>query len=205
MEHRKFPLLCNHCANPPCVRVCPTQATFQRADGRLLHFEEWWVRHRAALPAVAFEQPGVESAAPAPGVLESIAVADVVVLPPSNPVVSIGTVLHVPGIRAALTSGPAPVVGVSPIIGGAPVRGMADVCLAAIGVRSTAEAVARHYGPRSAGGLLDGWLVDEADEAAAEALRADGWASRAVPTLMTDVGAAARIARAALDLAVVAH
>jgi LPPG:FO 2-phospho-L-lactate transferase len=173
------------------------------ADGRLLHFEEWWVRHRAALTAVGFEQPGVESARPAPGVLEAIAVADVVVLPPSNPVVSVGTVLGVPGIRAALTSGPAPVVGVSPIVGGAPVRGMADTCLAAIGVASTAEAVARHYGSRAGGGLLDGWLVDQVDAGAADALSAEGWASRAVPTLMTDVAAAARIAGAALDLVAV--
>src|SRR4051794_24799774 len=80
---------------------------------------------------------------------------------PSNPVVSIGTILAVPGVRDALRSTPARVVGVSPIVGGAPVRGMADACLAAIGVETTAAAVARHYGRRSGGGVLDAWLVDD--------------------------------------------
>ncbi len=94
-----------------------------------IHFEEWWVRHRAALPARRFVQRGVGGARPAPGVLEAIAAADLVILPPSNPVVSIGTILGVPGIRDAVRHASAPVVGVSPIVGGAPVRGMADACL----------------------------------------------------------------------------
>ncbi len=94
---------------------------------KVLHFQEWWVRHRAALPATAIVAIGAPDAAPAPGVLEAIAAADVVVLPPSNPVVSIGTILEVPGIRAALRT--RPTVGLSPIIGGSPVRGMADACL----------------------------------------------------------------------------
>ena len=78
---------------------------------------------------------------------------------PSNPVVSIGTVLGLPEIREAIVNGPAPVVGVSPIIGGAPVRGMADACLPVIGVEVSAEGVGRHYGARSADGLLDAWLI----------------------------------------------
>src|SRR6266542_1441348 len=104
---------------------------------------------------------GARVAAPAPGVLEAIAAADVVLLPPSNPVVSLGTILQVPGIREALER--KVVVGVSPIIGGAPVRGMADACLAAIGVPTSAASVAAWYGS----GLLNGWLVDDADKAAA--------------------------------------
>jgi LPPG:FO 2-phospho-L-lactate transferase len=162
---------------------------------RAIHFQEWWVRHRAALPAHAFICVGADDAKPAPGVLEAIAAADVVVLPPSNPVVSIGTVLQVAGIREALAE--KPVVGVSPIVGGAPVRGMADACLSAIGVETTAEAVGRHYGARSAGGLLDGWLVDSSDEGAV----VPGVRVRAVPLLMTDLEATAAMARAALDLA----
>ncbi|MCL2782067.1 MAG: 2-phospho-L-lactate transferase CofD family protein, partial [Actinomycetia bacterium] len=70
-----------------------------RAARRAIHFQEWWVRHRAALPASAFVQVGVADAKPAPGVLEAIATADLVLLAPSNPVVSIGTILGVPGIR----------------------------------------------------------------------------------------------------------
>jgi LPPG:FO 2-phospho-L-lactate transferase len=168
---------------------------------RTIHFEEWWVRHRAAVPARRFVQVGVEASTPAPGVLEAIAAADVVLLPPSNPVVSIGTVLGVPGIREALLTTPAPVVGVSPIVGGAPVRGMADACLAAIGVETSARAVAEHYGARRSGGLLDGWLVDTSDTAAVGPLTAAGIATRALPLLMTDEPATAAIVRAALELA----
>ena len=131
-------------------------------DGRTMHFEEWWVRHRAALPARGFVQTNLAAATPAPGVLDAIADADVVVLPPSNPVVSVGTILAIPGIRDALRATAAPVVGVSPIVGGAPVRGMADACLTAIGVETSAVAVAgTTAGARTA--ILDAWLVDERD------------------------------------------
>ena len=171
-----------------------------------IHFQEWWVRHHAALQAHEFVQVGVETAQPAPGVLDALRNADIVLLPPSNPVVSIGTILGVPGIRQALRTTPAPVVGVSPIVGGAPVRGMADACLSAIGVDTSAIAVARHYGPRrngsnDGGGLLDGWLVDDVDAASADALKESGIVTIARPLLMTDVTATQAIAGAALDLA----
>lgn len=160
-----------------------------------LHFQEWWVRHRAKLPAQAFVQVGVDDAAPAPGVLEAITGADLVVIAPSNPVVSIGTILGVPGIRDALVTGPAPVVGLSPIVGGAPVRGMADSCLPVIGVETTAEAVGRHYGARKEGGLLDGWLIHDTDSA-----DVPGVTVRAVPLMMTDDDATAAMMTAAQDL-----
>ena len=120
-------------------------------DGREqeLHFQEWWVRLHAAVPARKIEAVGAAEAAPAPGVLDAIADADFVLFPPSNPVVSIGIILAVPGIEEAVRS--QTVVGVSPIIGGAPVRGMADACLAAIGVQTSAVAVAAHYGAGAAG------------------------------------------------------
>ena len=133
-----------------------------RAPGRaerVVHFQEWWVRMHAATPAAQIVASGAEQARPAPGVLDAIEAADVVLFPPSNPVVSIGTILAVPGIRAAVAA--KTVVGVSPIIGGSPVRGMADACLAAIGVETSAAAVAAHYGPE----LIDGWLVDDQDKA----------------------------------------
>lgn len=166
-----------------------------------IHFQEWWIRHRAQLPAHAFVLVGVESAAPGPDVLAAITDADVVLLPPSNPVVSIGTILQVPGIADALRETAAPVVGVSPIVGGAPVRGMADACLEAIGVATTAAAVATHYGARSSGGFLDGWIVDSADEDAVDEVTAAGIRCLARPTLMTDVAATAQIADACLRLA----
>ncbi|QHT55339.1 2-phospho-L-lactate transferase [Cellulomonas sp. H30R-01] len=176
------------------------ETTVETVDGRTMHFEEWWVLHRAAIPARAFHQGDVTVAEPAPGVLEALADADVVVVPPSNPVVSVGTILGVPGIRDALRATPAPVVGVSPVIGGAPVRGMADACLTAIGVETAADAVARHYGRRADGGVLDAWLVDDADAAVVEPLSAEGWRVASAPTLMTDVPATAAIAARALAL-----
>ena len=158
---------------------------------RAMHFQEWWIKHHAALPAESITLVTHNELLPAPGVLEAIAAADVVLLPPSNPVVSIGTVLQVQGVRELL-AGKA-VVGLSPIIGGSPVRGMADACLTAIGVETSAEAVGRHYGSD----LLNGWLVDTVDEGAT----VPGVEVRAVPLLMTDLGATAAMARAALDLA----
>ena len=169
---------------------------------RAIHFQEWWIRHRAAITAHDFVLVGVDAASPGPGVLDAIREADIVLLPPSNPVVSIGTILQVRGIRDAVRETSAPVVGVSPIVGGAPVRGMADACLSAIGVETDAAAVARHYGARSAGGILDGWLVHDATDAAAvESLAAHGITTRAVPLMMSDTEATAAIASAALDLA----
>ncbi len=167
-------------------------------ETKAIHFQEWWVKHRAGVPAKSFAFVGAETATAGPGVLEAIAEADAVVLAPSNPVVSIGTILNVPGVRDALRKTEAGVVGLSPIIGGNPLRGMADACLDAIGVETSAEAVGRHYGSRkcSADGILDAWLVHTGD-------RADvpGVAVRAVPLLMSDVDATARMARNALDLA----
>ena len=167
------------------------------AGERAIHFQEWWVRLHAAATARRIVVVGVESSTPAPGVLEAIREADVVLLPPSNPVVSIGTILAVPGVRDAVRGTRAPVVGVSPIIGGAPVRGMADACLHALGLETSAESVAGLYAD-----LLDGWLVDTSDAHLA-GRRVEG--SRAVvqarPLLMTDVGATAEIASAALALA----
>ncbi|TVT17502.1 2-phospho-L-lactate transferase [Amycolatopsis rhizosphaerae] len=164
---------------------------------KALHFQEWWVRYKAALPAHSIVPVGADEAKPAPGVLEAIAEADAVLFAPSNPVVSIGTVLAVPGIRDALRKTAAGVVGVSPIIGGKPVRGMADACLTAIGVETSAEAVGRYYGSRqtSDGGLLDGWLV-----APGEQVHVPGVAVRPVPLLMSDVQATAEMAKAALEL-----
>ena len=171
-------------------------------DGRTeLHFQEWWVRYRAALPAASFEVRGAATARPSAGVLAAIADADVVLLAPSNPVVSIGPILAIPGIREALRDTPAKVVGVSPIIAGSVVRGMADACLSAIGVATSADAVARLHGARRHGGLLDGWLVDTADVDVVDALRADGIPARAVPLWMTDPATTAQMVAAAVALA----
>ncbi|WP_433531559.1 2-phospho-L-lactate transferase [Micromonospora sp. CA-263727] len=188
----------------PGVRLLPatddrleTHAVIDVDDGqRAIHFQEWWVRHRAQIPTHRFVFVGAEAAKPAPGVTEAIAGADVVLVAPSNPVVSIAPILAVPGLREAVAEGPAPVVGVSPIIGGAPVRGMADRCLAVLGVECSAAGVGRLYGSRATGGLLDGWLVAEEDT---ETLVPDVTV-RAVPLRMTDEAATAAMVRAAVEL-----
>lgn len=164
---------------------------------RAIHFQEWWVRHRGALPSHRFVFVGAEVAKPAAGVLDALAEADVVLLAPSNPVVSIAPILAVPGLRDALVAGRAPVIGVSPIIGGAPVRGMADRCLAVLGVPCTAAGVGGLYGPRSADGILDAWLVDSADAGTEVA----GLTVRAAALWMTDETATATMVRAAMGLA----
>jgi LPPG:FO 2-phospho-L-lactate transferase len=163
---------------------------------RAVHFQEWWIRLRAEPVPAAFVQVGVEDARPAPGVAEAFATADAVLLAPSNPVVSVGTVLGVPGLRAALLASPARIAGVSPVVGGAVVRGMADRCLPVLGIEVSAEGVGRHYGARGGEGLLDAWLVHTGD-------RADvpGVDVRSVPLLMTDPDATTALARAALDAA----
>jgi LPPG:FO 2-phospho-L-lactate transferase len=163
---------------------------------KAIHFQEWGIKHRAAAPAQAFVQVGIDDARPAPGVVEAIIGADVLLVAPSNPVVSIGTILAVPGIREAIAGARAKVIGLSPIVGGKPVRGMADACLPAIGVEVSAEGVGRHYGARRDGGLLDGWLVHNSDTA-----EVDGVTVRAVPLLMTDDDATAQMVRNALELA----
>ena len=165
-------------------------------ERKAIHFQEWWVKHRAKLPTAGFAFVGAEKAKPAAQALAAIQEADAVLIAPSNPVVSIGAILAVPGVRGALREAKASVVGLSPIIGDKPLRGMADVCLAAIGVDSSAEAVGAHYGARLDTGLLDGWLVHETDQALIPGVR-----SLAVPLLMTDPDATAAMARRALELA----
>src|SRR5690606_40878027 len=133
------------------------------AGRRVGHGQEYWVRLRAAVPAEAVVFVGLENSSPAPGVLEAIAESDLVIVPPSNPVVSIGTVLGVPGLRSALRASTAKVVGLSPIVGGSHVHGMANQLLTAVGVEVSAAGVGLHHGARTADGVLDGWLVDTVD------------------------------------------
>lgn len=166
-----------------------------------IHFQEWWIRYHAALPAHGFVVVGVETATPGPDVISAIAHADLVLFPPSNPVVSIGVILQVPGIAEAVRTASAPVVGVSPIVAGAPVRGMADACLQAVGVETSARAVAEHYGARASGGLIDSWLVDTSDADCTDAVNALGIDCRAIPAMMTDAAATQQIAAECLAAA----
>ena len=195
----------------PGVRLLPmtddrveTHVAIADADSpsgrRVVHFQEYWIRLRAQVPAETVVVVGLDAATPGPGVLEAIAQADLVVLPPSNPVVSVGTILGVPGVRDALRATAAPVVGLSPIVGGAHVRGMAEQMLTSIGVEVSAAGVGLHYGARSAGGVLDGWLVDASDADQVDRVLGAGLACRAVPLMMTDRDATAAMAAAAIGL-----
>ncbi len=158
---------------------------------RAIHFQEYWVRLHAEPEALEVRLVGVDQAAPAPGVVEAITAADLVLVAPSNPVVSVGPVLAVPGVRAAVQQTAAPVVGFSGILHGAPVLGMAHRLLPAIGVEVDAAAVGLHYGPRrpAAGvdpGVLDAWIMDSGDHAGLDRLTATGLRASTVDLIMSD-------------------
>ena len=167
----------------------------QLVQGEPIHFQEWWVKHRAALPATGFKLLGAEKAKPAPEVLSAIEAADLIILPPSNPIVSIGMILQIPGIKEAIMKAKAPVVGVSPIIGGNPVLGMADKCLSALGLETSATSVAAQYGE-----LLDAWLIADSDDDQVLAITNLGIKCESAPLLMTDDQAAKEIAAKAIGM-----
>ena len=153
------------------VTIADSEAPGSR---RAVHFQEYWVRLHAHPDALAITLVGLGDARPAPGVVEALQEADLILVAPSNPVVSIGPILAVPGLREALRGATAPVIGFAGILGGAPVLGMAHRLLPAIGVDVDAAAVGLHYGARSRGGVLDAWAMDTADAASAERIQEGG-------------------------------
>ncbi|MFL6174866.1 MAG: 2-phospho-L-lactate transferase [Marmoricola sp.] len=173
----------------------------ETGERRAVHFQEYWIRHQAAVPAYSVVPIGAAEARPGPGVLEAITDADLVLLPPSNPVVSVGTILAVPGVREVLRATRAPVIGVSGIVGDDHLRGMARQLLGIIDVEVSAAGVAEHYGARASGGVIDGWLVDTVDAGSVERIEAAGIRARAVPLMMTDHDATAAMVAEAIDLA----
>jgi LPPG:FO 2-phospho-L-lactate transferase len=158
---------------------------------RSVHFQEYWVRLRAEPEALAVTFDGIEQARPAPGVIARIAAADLILVAPSNPVVSIGPILAVSRIRAAVRQAPAPVIGFAGILGGAPVSGMAHRLLPAIGVAVDAASVGLHYGARPAGGLLDVWAMDGRDAASAARVEQAGLRVAITDLIMSDPDATA--------------
>ncbi len=173
---------------------CPTFV--ELAGGRRVHFEEYLARDGAPDEVRGVDLAAARTARPAPGVLEALADAEVVLICPSNPVVSIGPILALPGVREALAQGRAPVVAVSPIIGGAPVKGPADRLLRGIGAEVSALGVARLYQ-----GVCDGFVLDERDAALREPVEALGLRVTVTATLMRDDAVSARLAARALTLA----
>lgn len=187
---------------PMCDDEVETHLRVDR-DGReeWIHFQEWWIRYRAELPFTDLRFAGADRAIPSSAVLEALREADVVLLAPSNPVVSIAPILALAGVAEAIRQARGGVVGLSPIIRGGHVRGMADQLMSGLDREVSAAAVAQTYGARGSGGVLDGWLVDEADADLVESVRADGVACRAVPLRMTDEETTAQMAAEALALA----
>ena len=161
--------------------------THVRARGRTYPFQDFMIRERGAGPVEGVELRGLAAARPTPEVLDAVARADAIVVGPSNPVISIGPILAVPGLRDALLAAPAPVVAVSPLVRGAVLKGPTDAFLAWAGHPLSSEGIAAHYA-----GLLDGLVADERSEA--------------VPTLVTDVelgdpGARRRVAGEVMSFA----
>ena len=174
--------------------ACPTLV--ELSGGRTVHFEEYMVRDGAPSDVEAVDLSAARNASPAPGVLEAIAQAHTIVVCPSNPVVSIGPILSVPGVRAAIERSPAPVVGVSPIVGNAPVKGPAAQLLRGVGAEVSARGVAELYAP-----WLDGFVIDQQDSAQVAEIEALGIACRAVDSMMVSPAVAASLAAAVLELA----
>jgi LPPG:FO 2-phospho-L-lactate transferase len=159
-----------------------------------LHFQEYWVARGARDEVKGVRFQGADRASPSPGVLDAVAEADAILLCPSNPVVSVGPILAVPGIRDAVAASRSRAAGVSPIVAGAPVRGMADRLMPAVGLEVSAFGAASAYR-----GLISAWVIDERDRDLAPRIERDlGFRVAKADTLMVDDDAAERVAQTAL-------
>jgi len=179
---------------PMSEAPCPTYV--ERTDGSRVHFEEYLARDGAPDEVAGVDLSAAAAAEPADGVIDAIAAADALLVCPSNPVVSIGPILALRGVRDAIAASRAPVVGVSPIVGGAPVKGPADRLLRGLGVEVSARGVAGFYRE-----WMDGFVLDERDAAQAADVEALGFGTAVVDTLMRDVSISESLARTTLRLA----
>lgn len=167
-----------------------TPTTIVSSEGAM-HFQEYLVKRRAQVPVrqICFEN--IEKALPAPGVIESILEAATVIVCPSNPLISIGPILAVPGIRQALTETRARVIAVSPVVGGASLKGPTDRMLSDLGMEVSALQVARLYAD-----FIDVFVIDEQDAAAADEISALGLEVAVTNTVMSDRERKIALARA---------
>jgi LPPG:FO 2-phospho-L-lactate transferase len=172
-----------------------TRITVRTADGDTeeLAMQDWFVRRRAEPPVVSVRFDGAERAAPAPGVLAALEAAETILVCPSNPVISIGPILAVPGIRDLLIRRRDRVVGVSPIIAGRPVKGPADRLMGPLGIEVSCVGVARVYRD-----FCSALVIDAADAAHASSVEALGVRAVVADTLMRDARVAAALARETL-------
>ncbi len=170
--------------------------TLVETDGGMFSFQEYFVKRRTEDAVRALRFDGIDEATPAPGVLDAIRDAAVIAIAPSNPVVSIGPILAVRGVRDALRETRAKVVGVSPIIGGKTIKGPADRMMASLGMTPTAAGIAEAYAE-----FLDVLVIDEEDRNLAPAVEATGVRCIVAPTIMR--GPAEKRALAAVALGAV--
>jgi LPPG:FO 2-phospho-L-lactate transferase len=171
-------------------------------DGRKeVHFQEYWVRWHAEPEALGVVMVGLDAATPAPGVIDRLTKADLILIAPSNPVVSIGPILGVHGIAEAVRQSSAVVIGFAGVLGGAPVLGMAHRLLPAIGVAVDAASIGLHYGPRTAGGVLDVWTMDLRDASTAAAVEQAGLRVAVADLIMSDPEATAAFVHYAIKTA----
>ena len=182
------------------VRLLPVTddrlRTVLETEAGTFDFQTYYVRRRHSDVVRAVRFDGADAAAPAPGVVEALRDAEVVLIAPSNPVVSIGPILAVPGVRAALEARRSPTVAVSPIVAGRALRGPAASMLASLGPAPTPVGVASLYA-----GLCDALVLDEADAGLAGEVEALGLLPVVADTVMRDVAGRRRLAAAALDAA----
>ncbi|MGO8870115.1 MAG: 2-phospho-L-lactate transferase [Acidimicrobiales bacterium] len=172
----------------------PLRTRVQLAGGPEVGFQEYFVRLRHGVPVAGIRFEGAEHATPAPGVLEALDESDAVVVCPSNPVVSIGPLLAVPGVRKHLQRRRDKVVGISPIIAGAALKGPADRLLVEMGFESSVVGVARWYAE-----WMGTLVIDGADAALAPAVEAEGVRCVVAPTVMSSVERSAALSRVVLD------
>jgi len=173
---------------------CPT--IVELGGGRRVHFEEYLVRDGAPADVEGVDLSAAAAATPSASVLAAIRAADVIAVCPSNPVVSIGPILAVPEIRAAIEATQVPVVAISPIVGGAPIKGPADSLLRGIGVEVSARGVAAHYRD-----WIRAIVIDDRDAELAGPIRELGLGVAVCDTIMTHRDRAAALARTLLSLA----
>ncbi len=165
-------------------------------DAGELHFEEYFVQRRAQDEVRGVKLHAAGPARPAPGVLEAIATAEAILLAPSNPIVSVGPILALPGVREALRATAAPIVAVSPIVGGAAIKGPAAPLMRAMGQEVSALGIARGYAD-----FLDGIVIDQVDAALAAPIEALGMRAAVTDTIMRGPAEKAHLAAVALELA----
>jgi LPPG:FO 2-phospho-L-lactate transferase len=176
------------------TRVALAEASVLGPSGTEVSFQDYFVRLRHGLPVRGVRFEGAGTARPAPGVMEALDEADTIVVCPSNPVVSIGPLLAVPGVRDALVTRRDRVVGVSPIVAGAALKGPADRLMAELGTEPSVVGVARLYAP-----WVGTLVIDVADASHVDAVEAEGVRCVVTPTVMSTPERAQDLARAVVD------